>query len=131
MAMTKMFKSGGFTSAYNPFTSTTSSSSSSQTVDVKAVTDGRFQQPNCAWQAFVTGGNGANINAAFPDSHCVYQVLVMTKVSEMRIFRIRGKYPTRGNRYFSLQSKDPKVGFPLATIRDFEIKPVSGSGKNR
>lgn len=89
------------------------------TVDVKAVTDGKPQQPNCAWQAFVTGGNGANINAAFPDSHCVYQVLVMSKVTEDRIFRIKAKFPTGGNRYFSLQSNNPKVGFPLATIRDF------------
>jgi hypothetical protein len=96
------------------------------TVDVKAVTDGKPMQPNCAWQAFVTGGNGANINAAYPDSHCVYQVLVMTKVSEDRIFRVKAKFPTGGNRYFSLQSNNPKVGFPLATIRDFEIKPDPG-----
>ena len=103
------------------------SSSSSQAVDVKAVTDGKPKQPNCAWQAFVTANN---INAAFPDSHCVYQVLVMTKINEKRIFRIHGKFPSTGNRYFSLQSNNPKVGFPLATIRDFEIKPDPGSGKN-
>ena len=96
------------------------------TVDVKAVTDGKPPQPNCAWQAFITGGNHANINAAYPDSNCVYQVLVMTKVTEDRIFRVRAKFPTGGNRYFSLQSNNPKVGFPLATIRDFEVKPDPG-----
>jgi hypothetical protein len=41
-----------------------------------------------------------------------------------------GKYPTTGNRYFSLQSNNPNIGFPLATIRDFEIAPDPGSGKN-
>ena len=61
-------------------------------VDVKAVTDGQMRQPNCAWQAYVTGGNEGNINAAFPDSQCVYQVLVMSKITEDRIFRVSGTY---------------------------------------
>ncbi|GAB5032026.1 Hypothetical protein NocV09_00800010 [Nannochloropsis oceanica] len=102
------------------------SSNNDETLDLKAVTDGKLMQPNCAWQAFITGGNHANINAAYPDSHCVYQLLVMTKVTEDRIFRVKAKFPTGGNRYFSLQSNNPNVGFPLATIPDFKIKPDPG-----
>ena len=43
-------------------------------------------------------------------AQAVYQVLVMTNVNKNKIFRIRGKFPTNGVRYFSLQSNNPEVG---------------------
>jgi len=57
-------------------------------------------------------------------------VLVMLNVNENNIFRIRGKFPTKGVRYFSLQSNNPEVGFPVTTIKDYEIVPDAGSGRN-
>lgn len=33
----------------------------------------------------------------------------MLKVNKKKIFRIRGKFPSTGNRYFSLQANNPDV----------------------
>ena len=88
------------------------------------------EQPDCAWQNFVTGGNNGHINGGFPDSHAVYQVLVMIEISDARIYRIRGTFPSKGSRYFSLQSINYRIGIPIATIRDFEIQADPGTGQN-
>ncbi len=46
----------------------------------------------------------------------------MLKVTNKKIFRIKGAFPTDGVRYFSLQSNNVNVGFPISTIKDFEIE---------
>ncbi|TFJ81912.1 hypothetical protein NSK_006580 [Nannochloropsis salina CCMP1776] len=76
---------------------------------------------NCAWQASV----GLNFNIAFPDGYAVYHVLFVPKLQgPMDIIRIEGDYPFV--RYFSYQSYDPKSLDPVASVRDYEIKPVRG-----
>lgn len=54
------------------------------------------------------------------------QVLVMQNVDERSIFRIKGKFPTKGVRYFSLQSNNVALGQAVTTIVDYEIAPDAG-----
>jgi len=115
-------------------------------------------QPNCAWQVRKKGGKHATIslfdlfvppslprslapspqayitgkqyNVAYPDLQAVYQVLVMLNVNDNNIFRIRGTFPQQGVRYFSLQSNNVNVGFPISTIKDYEVE-VDDPSKTR
>lgn len=76
---------------------------------------------NCAWQASV----GLNFNIAFPDGYAVYHVLLVPKLQgPMDVIRIEGDFPFV--RYFSFQSYDPKSMDPVASVRDYEIKPFEG-----
>jgi hypothetical protein len=84
-------------------------------------------QRNCAWQAYITG---KQYNVAYPDLQAIYQVLVMLKTTEKNIFRVRGSFPQEGVRYFSLQSNNVDVGFPISTIKDYEIE-VDDPGNTR
>lgn len=54
------------------------------------------------------------------------QILVMQGVDDKAIFRIKGKYPTKGVKYFSLQSNNVALGTAVRTIVDHEITPDAG-----
>lgn len=87
-----------------------------------SASDQMLRQPpqlNCAWQAYITG---KQYNVAYPDLQAVYQVLVMLNVNDKNIFRVRGSFPEKGVKYFSLQSNNIDVGFPVSTIKDYEIE---------
>jgi hypothetical protein len=47
----------------------------------------------------------------------------MLNVNEKNIFRIKGTFPSQGVRYFSLQSNNAGIGFPISTMKDYEIEP--------
>ena len=59
---------------------------------------------------------------AYPDLQAVYQVLVMLGVNDNNIFRVRGTFPQDGVKYWSLQSNNVNVGFPISTIKDYEVE---------
>lgn len=48
------------------------------------------------------------------DVYIYIQVLVLQRIGELNIFRIKGKFPTKGTRYFSFQSNNKDVRASLS-----------------